>query len=437
MLNRQSVTDNGVTSSYSANGLNQYGVIAGQALGYDSNFNVAAYNGGTYTYDSANYLISANNGSVQFTYDGLGRCVKRVINGVASLFVFDGWKPILEFDGAGNPQVWNIYGPGADEILLRITNSALLRYHADRQGNVAFILDASGYGTEKYTYDAFGKPTITDWSGNGRTTSAVGNRFMYTGREWIQELGIYDYRHRFYHPGLGRFLQTDPTGFDAGDMNLFRYCDDDPMDHSDPTGLLADRVYTGGFTWWDIGASPASRAASNNSQPAGVIMAQISADDEGGKAGGGQGATSGQNASATEGTHFVPTRLSKDGKIAYPTTSDHTGDHYEYQLKKDGKRVGPGYTVLEKLSLVPGVPNNTLPKIKQEKPRALQSNGIFPDDVGLGFRPSHSANKVSVVYQTFELKYNNQIVPISTRFIHDLHYDANGQLKVSVLVDRP
>jgi hypothetical protein len=42
-----------------------------------------------------------------------------------------------------------------------------------------------------------------------------------------------------YHPSLGRFLQTDPTGFDAGDMNLFRYCGDDPVDRSDPTGLDA------------------------------------------------------------------------------------------------------------------------------------------------------------------------------------------------------
>jgi RHS repeat-associated protein len=55
--------------------------------------------------------------------------------------------------------------------------------------------------------------------------------------QWIGELGIYDYRHRMYNPDLGRFLQTDPTGFDAGDMNLFRYCDDDPVDRSDPTGL--------------------------------------------------------------------------------------------------------------------------------------------------------------------------------------------------------
>jgi hypothetical protein len=42
-----------------------------------------------------------------------------------------------------------------------------------------------------------------------------------------------------YNPELGRFLQTDPTGFGAGDMNLFRYCGDDPVDGSDPTGLLA------------------------------------------------------------------------------------------------------------------------------------------------------------------------------------------------------
>jgi RHS repeat-associated protein len=60
---------------------------------------------------------------------------------------------------------------------------------------------------------------------------------MYTAREWIADLQLYDYRHRFYNPDTGRFLQTDPTGFDAGDMNLFRYCGDDPMDRSDPMGL--------------------------------------------------------------------------------------------------------------------------------------------------------------------------------------------------------
>jgi hypothetical protein len=40
-----------------------------------------------------------------------------------------------------------------------------------------------------------------------------------------------------YHPGLGRFLQPDPIGFEAKDMNLFRYCGGDPVNRVDPMGL--------------------------------------------------------------------------------------------------------------------------------------------------------------------------------------------------------
>jgi len=148
----------------------------------------------------------------------------------------------------GNWQAGNIYGAGSDEILARHDwAGGNWIYKQDKQGSVVAVLDGSGTVAEKYHYDAFGRPTISDyWGnvrsvGNGRSVSWCGNRFMFTGREYIAELGIYDYRHRMYHPGLGRFLQMDPTGFDAGDMNLFRYCGDDPEDHTDPMGLAIDR----------------------------------------------------------------------------------------------------------------------------------------------------------------------------------------------------
>src|ERR1043166_2908770 len=48
---------------------------------------------------------------------------------------------------------------------------------------------------------------------------------------------VYDYRARLYQPGLGRFLQPDPQEFTAGDYNLYRYCYNDPVNKSDPTGL--------------------------------------------------------------------------------------------------------------------------------------------------------------------------------------------------------
>ena len=35
---------------------------------------------------------------------------------------------------------------------------------------------------------------------------------MFTGHDFIHELGLYDFRNRFYSPELGRFLQTDPLG---------------------------------------------------------------------------------------------------------------------------------------------------------------------------------------------------------------------------------
>jgi len=143
-----------------------------------------------------------------------------------------------------------------------------LRYHHDVHGNVTWVLNDAGEPLERYAYDAFGKPKIMAWDGTKRTQTAIYNRFLFQGREWIPELGIYDYRHRMYHPQLGRFLQTDPLGlqtegeklsagqkalfspggsapeaFTTSEMNLFRYCGDDPVDRSDALGLSPGDSY--------------------------------------------------------------------------------------------------------------------------------------------------------------------------------------------------
>jgi RHS repeat-associated protein len=59
---------------------------------------------------------------------------------------------------------------------------------------------------------------------------------MFTGREYSNMFGFYEYRARAYHAGLGRFMSEDPKLFDAGDYNLFRYCHNDPIDLTDPMG---------------------------------------------------------------------------------------------------------------------------------------------------------------------------------------------------------
>jgi RHS repeat-associated protein len=62
---------------------------------------------------------------------------------------------------------------------------------------------------------------------------------MFTGREYAQRFGIYEYRARAYHPGLGRFTSEDPMGYAAGDYNLFRYCHNDPENLTDAMGLTS------------------------------------------------------------------------------------------------------------------------------------------------------------------------------------------------------
>jgi RHS repeat-associated protein len=240
------VVNNSGSISYTPNALNQYiNSVGPDPITNGPEHEIHAYQSVTYTYLNDTHLIevAAPNTDYRLAYDALGRCVKRTLNnGNPTYYIYDGDKPIQEI---GPQWASTIYGMGVDEPVIRFTSTDIYYFYQDHEGSVTHVRNNGGTLVERYRYDAFGNPTIMDGNWHVRTVSAIGNRFMFTGREWAAgqwatvnpPLGFYEYRARAYHPGLGRFMSEDPKLFDAGDYNLFRYCHNDPEDLIDPMGL--------------------------------------------------------------------------------------------------------------------------------------------------------------------------------------------------------
>jgi RHS repeat-associated protein len=88
--------------------------------------------------------------------------------------------------------------------------------------------------TDSLQYDAFGLPV--------QTASTV-TPFRHKGGQGYRtdpDSGLMLLGKRYYDPGLGRFLSRDPAGYAAGDTNLYRYCRNNPVNASDPTGMWID-----------------------------------------------------------------------------------------------------------------------------------------------------------------------------------------------------
>lgn len=214
------------------------------AYGYDCNGNLVLNDstGRKFAYDEENRLTGGTMGlyTDALTYDAAGRLQvldeNQALIYTSTQFLYAGDRVIADYGIGGAIQDRYVPGPGTDEVALHYDYAGARHWlYADNQGSTIAEAPNSGTVSQVYAYGAYGEPDVSTGAAGW-----TGERFRYTGQMTIPTLQLYHYKARAYDPAWGHFLQTDPIGYASGDLDLYAYVGDDPVNKADPTGLLEE-----------------------------------------------------------------------------------------------------------------------------------------------------------------------------------------------------
>jgi len=197
----------------------------------------------TYTYDYRNRLTEVTTGGTvmaTYTYNALNQRIGFKDSGTQTWTVYDGASadanPYADFNGSGGLTARYLFG--ATVVNGVVTTGIVARtssggttawYLTDNLGSVRDIVSTSGTELDHIVYDSFGN-IVTE------TDASNGDRFKFAGMQYDATTGQYYDHARWYGPATGRFLASDPTGFAAGDSNLYRYVGNSSTNTTDASG---------------------------------------------------------------------------------------------------------------------------------------------------------------------------------------------------------
>jgi RHS repeat-associated protein len=220
--------------------------------------NVATEETWWYGYDHRNQLLWAekrdaqSEGTLQtradYKYDAFNRRIEKAVDSdgmdgvdITERYAYDGADIWADLASDSSLKTRYIRGDAIDELFARIgipgEAGELNWLLTDRLGSLRNVTNAAGDGLlATLVYDAFGNHT---------TESGTVGRYTYTSRERDIETELRYNRERYYDPTTARWLTQDPTHFDAGDSNLYRYVNNSPTNATDPSGEAAPLVLGG------------------------------------------------------------------------------------------------------------------------------------------------------------------------------------------------
>ena len=201
---------------------------------------------------------------VHYTYDAENRWIGETVSipGQAvqeTSYAYCGNQIVLQFDGTSSTSALGVanlshrylWGPAVDQILAGEQVTSLTQpgnVLLPLTNNVGTVCDLAQYNAKTGTtsvvdhrvYDSFGNLV-------SQTNAAVDFLFGFTGRPEDNATGLQINGQRVYRPSTGDWMSQDPTGFSAGDTNVYRYCGNSPANETDAVGQRAAFLASRGF----------------------------------------------------------------------------------------------------------------------------------------------------------------------------------------------
>ena len=223
-------------------------------LGYDLNGNMVAGPVADMEYNWDNKVRSATVGgdSLSFRYDpdgnriasqsvesGVSKSRKYIVAVIATLPVI-----LMELDPNNANAVVNSYVYANDQVVMQHAgdmDAPKYFYLRDHLGSVRQVVDSDGEVVNLYNYTPHGEAVAPE------TQETIYNPFQFTGQWYDTKLLQYNLRARPYYPAIGRFGSHDPVrGTFRSPLTLhpYLYCLNDPVNHTDPTGMVTKEEVT-------------------------------------------------------------------------------------------------------------------------------------------------------------------------------------------------